>query len=87
MSIQPARTPSYRHHKGTGQAVVTFDGRAVNLGLHGSEASRKAYDRVIAEWLANGRRLPDDSTLTVVESNWPRGITRAPGPATARASR
>ena len=55
------RTPSYRRHKPTGQAVVTIDGRDFYLGKHGSLASRAEYDRLIAEWLANGRRLSSAS--------------------------
>src|SRR3954470_22889225 len=52
------RTPSYRLHKPSGQAVVTLDGRDLYLGQYGSPESRAEYDRLIAEWLANGRRLP-----------------------------
>lgn len=52
------RTPSYRLHKPTGQAVVTLNGRDVYLGRHGTAASRAEYDRIVAEWLSNGRQLP-----------------------------
>ena len=51
------RIPSYRHHKPSGLAVVTLSGRDFYLGPFGSEVSRQEYDRVTAEWLANGRRL------------------------------
>jgi hypothetical protein len=63
------RTPSYRLHKPTNQAVVTLNRRDVYLGLHGSFESKAEYDRIIAEWLANGRRLPSVSEpeLTVSE--------------------
>lgn len=61
------RTPSYRLHKSSGQAVVTLDGRDVYLGAYGSDASRSAYDRVVAEWLVNGRRLADQDGITVAE--------------------
>ncbi len=55
--------PSYRLHKQSGQAVVTLpDGiggrRDVLLGPHGTAESRKEYARVLTEWEANGRRLP-----------------------------
>lgn len=50
--------PSYRLHKPSGKAVVTLSGRDFYLGPHGSPESRARYDRMIAEWLANGRRLP-----------------------------
>ena len=52
------RVPRYRHHKPSGQAVVTLDGHDVYLGKHGTPESRAEYDRVVSEWLANGRRLP-----------------------------
>lgn len=60
--------PSYRRHRASGQAVVTIDGRDAYLGPHGTKASRAEYDRVIGEWLANGRRSPVASVdLTVAE--------------------
>jgi hypothetical protein len=52
------RTLSYCLHKTTGQAVVTLDGRDVYLGRHDTPQGKAEYDRLIAEWLANGRRLP-----------------------------
>src|SRR5262249_10507276 len=64
------QTPSYRLHKPSGQAVVTLCGRDVYLGAHGTEASNKEYDRVIAEWLADGRQLRRDGTgsdITIAE--------------------
>jgi hypothetical protein len=55
--------PSYRLHKQSGQAVVTFsDGlgsrRDVLLGRFGSPESRLEYARLLAEWEARARRLP-----------------------------
>lgn len=62
MPVRPSfRTPSYRLHKPTGQAVVTIGGRDFYLGPHGSPESRAEYDRLIAEWLHSGRRLPSTS--------------------------
>jgi hypothetical protein len=65
------KIPSYRLHKGIGQAVVTLSGREVYLGLHNTPRSRKEYDRVIAEWIARGRVAPDEPNpttgITVVE--------------------
>jgi len=52
------RPPAYRLYKRTGQAVVTLNGRTHYLGPHGTKVSRDAYDRLIAEWLVNGRWLP-----------------------------
>ena len=51
------KLPSYRLHKASGQAVVNLGGRDVYLGPYNSKVSRSEYDRVVAEWLANGRRL------------------------------
>ena len=50
--------PKYRRHRASGQAVVTLLGQDVYLGPYGTKASRTAYDRVVAEWLAAGRQLP-----------------------------
>ena len=58
MSDRTLRTPSYRPHKPTGQAVVTLSGRDFYLGRFGSPESRAEYDRMIIEWISNGRRLP-----------------------------
>src|SRR5262249_29517455 len=65
------RIPSYRLHKPSGLAVVTLDGRDVYLGRWNTRESRAEYNRLIAEWLANGRRLEPSGTInasrTVVE--------------------
>lgn len=58
-----SRIPSYRLHKQSGQAVVTLpDGMGgrhdVLLGKYDTEESRQEYNRVLAEWVAAGRRLP-----------------------------
>ncbi|MDA1055828.1 MAG: hypothetical protein O3C40_36015 [Planctomycetota bacterium] len=62
--------PKYRKHKPTCQAVVRIQGKDFYLGPHGSAASKREYDRLIAEWYANGRNLvvPNASDeITVVE--------------------
>jgi integrase len=38
--------------------VVTLSGRDVYLGKYDTDESREAYDRYLAEWLQNGRKLP-----------------------------
>ena len=65
MAARTPRTPSYRHHRPSGQAVVTLNGRDVYLGRHDSPESRAEYDRVIAQWLANGRQMPRAGEFTV----------------------
>ena len=65
------RLPRYCKHRASGQAVVTIEGLDFYLGPHGTKASHLEYDRIIAEWLANGRRLPaapdELKQLTLVE--------------------
>ena len=46
--------PKYRKHS-SGNARVTINGRDYLLGPHGTKASKREYDRLIAEYLASGR--------------------------------
>ena len=68
------RLPSYCKHKQSGQAVVYLDNREVLLGVHGTAASREKYNRLIGEWLANGRALlaaaADVVILHVIQRFW-----------------
>lgn len=60
--------PQYRKHKASGQAIVTLNGKDFYLGPHGTKASKVEYDRLIGEWLENGRNLPASKReITVVE--------------------
>lgn len=73
--LSPNRAPSYRLHKQSGQAIVTFNGRDVVLGAYGSAESREKYDRLVAEWFQNGRELPrpkdeDVTVATVLAAFW-----------------
>jgi integrase len=78
MSIgRPRSIPSYRKHKQSGQAIVCLTDplagrRDYLLGRHGSAASKREYERLVAEWLANGKRLspaagPSGPGVTVAE--------------------
>ncbi len=62
-------TPKYRKHRASGQAVVSIAGRDHYLGPWKSKTSIAEYDRLIAEWLANGRYQPAraPNALTVSE--------------------
>ena len=54
------KLPTYRHHKASGQTVVTLNGRDVYLGRHHSSESREKYKRVVQEWLtSHGQRVSD----------------------------
>jgi len=56
--------PNYRQHKATGQAFVELGGRRFYLGKHGSKASKEEYERKIAEYLGNGRKLAPTQVKT-----------------------
>jgi integrase len=65
--------PSNRRHS-SGQAIVTlpdgFGGRKdFLLGPHSTRVSREEYARVLAEWEANGRRLPKPAAPTDLSVN------------------
>ena len=47
--------PSYRLHKPSGKAIVTLGHRMYYLGEYGSPESHAEYDRLIAEWVDQGR--------------------------------
>src|SRR6516162_9496484 len=64
---RPDFHPRYRKHKATGQAVVTLNGKDHYLGRYGTAASKAESDRLIGEWLASGRQLPQPNGITVVE--------------------
>jgi integrase len=55
------RLPRLRHHRASGLAVVSLNGRDFYCGPWRSKTSRLRYDQLIGEWLANQRRLPDDN--------------------------
>jgi integrase len=52
------RIPSYRLHKGSGQAVVVLNGKSIYLGKWDTPESKAEYERVIGEWLASRRSSP-----------------------------
>ncbi|MFO0957082.1 MAG: hypothetical protein U0800_06395 [Isosphaeraceae bacterium] len=49
MPTTAPRTPTYRLHKPTRQAVVTLDGKDIYLGRYGSPESRAEYDGLVTE--------------------------------------
>ncbi len=56
MSRPKSLEPSYCHHRSSGRAYVTINGKPVYLGQHGSQESRDRYRVVVAEWIAQGRQ-------------------------------
>lgn len=59
------RVPQPVHHRAMGQARVRLNGRDFYLGPWGSEGAEARYERLIGEWLANGRTLATPDTITV----------------------
>ena len=62
--------PGYLRHKPSGQAYCLINGKFVYLGKFGSKASRQQYEEVIAEYLANGKKLPptrSQNEITILE--------------------
>jgi integrase len=57
------KVPGYRRHA-TGQGFVTLNGRNIYCGKYEDPASKLAYDRIIREWLDNGRSLTRPETKT-----------------------
>lgn len=62
--MRTPRTPSYREHKPTKQAVVTLNGKDHYLGRFDTPESRAAYDALLGEWLAGGRA--DDAVVATI---------------------
>ncbi|MEX2171337.1 MAG: hypothetical protein WD851_18600 [Pirellulales bacterium] len=61
--------PKYRKHRASGQAFVELNGQRRYLGRHGTRASKVEYDRLVAEWLLNGRQpIVTRLELTIVEA-------------------
>ena len=54
---RPKGIPGYKLHKASGRAVVRINGTDIYLGFYGTKESKAEYDRIIKEWLANGRQL------------------------------
>jgi hypothetical protein len=61
----PRGYPTLRRHKPSGQGVVTLSGKDHYCGPWPRRSLRKPppetcthYERLVAEWLANGRQLP-----------------------------
>jgi integrase len=65
--------PAYRHHKHSGQAVVTIDQRDHYLGVHGSPESKVEYERLVRAILADRvkeelkARVQASTDLTIAE--------------------
>ncbi|MFQ5502270.1 MAG: hypothetical protein ACE5EQ_08195 [Phycisphaerae bacterium] len=71
MSTNRSTVPKLRlHNKATGQALVVIDGKSINLGKHRTALAQEESDRLISEWLCNGRqfgfRLPGPTIAELI---------------------
>ena len=57
--IKNSAVPRLQFHKASGQGRVHLCGTDFYCGKWNSPECKAKYDRLIAEWLHNGRRLPD----------------------------
>jgi integrase len=87
MSTQSTRVPKCRHHRASGQARVTINGKDHYLGVWGSPESKQRYRKVLAEHLGKQPRtiadeLDDEGTdlaevtiETVLAAYWQHAST------------
>jgi hypothetical protein len=64
--VTASYTPRYVKHA-SGQAVVRLNGKDHYLGKWKSPKVQANYDKLISEWLAHGRQLPQTGDLTINE--------------------
>lgn len=68
MMTKSSAIPSLKLHKATGQGYVLLDGARHYLGRFDAAETRAKSDRLIAEYLGNGRRVAvESSDLLVIE--------------------
>ena len=67
MTYTKKQLPKYCRHKASGRAFVRIGGKMHYLGKYGSQASRREYDRIIAEFAANGRQAACDPDEILIE--------------------
>ncbi len=54
------RVPKYSLHKTSGQALIKLGGKTFYLGKYGTKTSRRKYEKLAGQWIANGRKLPGE---------------------------
>ncbi len=59
--------PKLRLHKASGRAYVVLNGRSFFVGAYGSKEAEQNYNRVIAEWLSNGKQSSTANQITINE--------------------
>ena len=70
MSTRSKRSPTLCRHKRTGHAYANFDGHQLWFGRYDDPETYERFGRTLAEWRANGCRLPvekSDQALTLAD--------------------
>ena len=68
MLYKRKQLPKYCLHKSSGRAFVRIGGKMYYLGKYSSAASRREYDRIIGEFIANGRQAFHNPDTILIES-------------------
>ena len=68
MTYYRKQLPKYCLHKATNRAFVRIGGKTYYLGKYGSDTSRREYDRIIGEFIANGRQPFHNPDEILIES-------------------
>jgi integrase len=53
---RPNHIPKHCEHKPTGRGFVRLDGKQVYTGRWGTQEAARRYERLVGEWMLNGRR-------------------------------
>jgi integrase len=96
--MRSLQVPSYRLHRGSGQAFVQHRGKRFYLGVHGTEDSREKYRQFVAELMKSPTitpsivEAPERVDITVVElaasyREWATGYYRKNGEPTGHLQR
>jgi hypothetical protein len=77
-------TPTLQRHRRTGHGYARLDGRQVWFGPYDDPEIHRRFARALAEWIANGRRLPapdaaKDLRVAVLAPTQVRGILPVTG--------
>lgn len=56
------KTPTLRRHRRSGHGYAWLHGRQVWFGPYEDPETHRRFARTLAEWIANGRRLPPEQT-------------------------
>lgn len=54
------KAPTLRRHRRSGHGYARLDGRQVWFGPYDDPETHQRFARTLAEWIANGRRLPSE---------------------------